>query len=147
MNKEIFFNGLDNIFNKNDIKTDLLNKEKYRNDWSTNFQSDPIAIVFPKEVDQVVDIIKLCNEVLQIENPPSFYNQESYIQSIKDYNYEVYDITKHKFVPIINVPKLNFKITCYKIYESCNVKWSMYKYSILTAILSILIWSAIYVIF
>ncbi len=62
MNKEIFFNGLDNIFNKNDIKTDLLNKEKYRNDWSTNFQSDPIAIVFPKEVDQVVDIIKLCNE-------------------------------------------------------------------------------------
>jgi hypothetical protein len=92
-------------------------------------------------------IIKLCNEVLQIENPPSFYNQGAYIQSIKDYNYEVYDITKHKFVPIINVPKLNFKITCYKTYESCNVKWSMYKYSILTAILSILIWSAIYVIF
>jgi hypothetical protein len=48
MNRDIFFNNLNNIFDKNDIKNDISTKEKYRNDWSTNFQSDPIAIVFPK---------------------------------------------------------------------------------------------------
>ena len=41
MNKELFLNSLGNIFDKNDIKNDLSNKEKYRNDWSTNFKSDP----------------------------------------------------------------------------------------------------------
>ena len=62
MNKELFLNSLGSIFDKNDIKNDLTNKEKYRNDWSTNFKSDPLAIVFPKEPDQVIDVIKLCNE-------------------------------------------------------------------------------------
>jgi FAD/FMN-containing dehydrogenase len=62
MNKENFFNNLDNIFDKKDIKNDSLSKEKYRNDWSTQYQSDPIAIVFPREVEQVVNTIKLCNE-------------------------------------------------------------------------------------
>jgi len=62
MNKDIFFNNLDSIFDKNNIKVDSLNKEKYRNDWSTNFQTDPIAIVFPKTAEQVIDVIKLCNE-------------------------------------------------------------------------------------
>jgi FAD/FMN-containing dehydrogenase len=60
--KDNFFNNLDNIFEKNDIKSDLLNKEKYRNDWSTDFQSNPIAIVFPKTIEQVVDVIRLSNE-------------------------------------------------------------------------------------
>lgn len=62
MNRDIFFNNLNNIFDKNDIKNDISTKEKYRNDWSTNFQSDPIAIVFPKTSQQVIDVIKLCNE-------------------------------------------------------------------------------------
>lgn len=62
MKKEIFLNNLNNIFDRNDIKNDSLSKEKYRNDWSTQYESDPIAIVFPKEVAQVVDVIKLCNE-------------------------------------------------------------------------------------
>ena len=62
MNKDIFFSSLDSIFDKNDLKTDSPNKEKYRNDWSTNFQSDPIAVAFPKTVEQVCDVVKLCNE-------------------------------------------------------------------------------------
>ena len=45
-----------------DIKIDQPAKHKYRNDWSTNFDSNPIAIVFPKNVEQVIDVIKLCNE-------------------------------------------------------------------------------------
>ena len=62
MKEDIFFNNLDNIFDKKDIKYDLLNKEKYRNDWSTDFQSDPIAIVFPKTTEQVINVMSLCNE-------------------------------------------------------------------------------------
>lgn len=62
MKEEIFLNNLNSIFDKTNIKTDTLNKEKYRNDWSTKYESDPIAIVFPKEVDQVTEVIKLCNE-------------------------------------------------------------------------------------
>lgn len=62
MNQDIFFNNLANIFDKNNIKTDALNKEKYRNDWSTTFESNPVAIVFPKAAEQVMDVIKLCNE-------------------------------------------------------------------------------------
>jgi len=56
-------NNLNNIFDKNDIKVDSLNKEKYRNDWSTNYQSDPLAIVFPREANQVHETIKLCNDL------------------------------------------------------------------------------------
>ena len=62
MNKEIFLNNLSNIFDKPNIKTDISNKEKYRNDWSTNFDSDPFAIVFPNEIEQVINVVKLCNE-------------------------------------------------------------------------------------
>ena len=62
MNEEIFLNNLCNIFNKEDIRTELEYKEKYRNDWSTDFDSNPIAIVFPKESDQLANVIKLCNE-------------------------------------------------------------------------------------
>ena len=62
MNEEIFLNNLSNIFDKNDICTDYEHKEKYRNDWSTNFESNPIAIVFPKEIEQVVNVTKVCNE-------------------------------------------------------------------------------------
>ena len=62
MNRDIFLSNLNNIFDKNCIKTDSLSKEKYRNDWSTNYQSNPLAVVFPKETDQVIDVINLCNE-------------------------------------------------------------------------------------
>ena len=62
MNKDLFFNGLSNIFDKINIKVDSSSKEKYRNDWSTNFQSNPVAVVFPKEANQIIDVIKLCNE-------------------------------------------------------------------------------------
>lgn len=62
MNEEIFLNNLSNIFDKNDICTDYEHKEKYRNDWSTSFESNPIAIVFPKEIEQVVNVTKVCNE-------------------------------------------------------------------------------------
>ena len=62
MKRDAFLNNLNNIFDENCIKTDSLNKEKYRNDWSTNYQSNPIAVVFPKEKDQVINVIKLCNE-------------------------------------------------------------------------------------
>ena len=65
MNKDNFFNNLVNIFDDKDIKIDELSKEKYRNDWSTNFESDPVAIVFPQETSQVIDIIRLCNEFKQ----------------------------------------------------------------------------------
>lgn len=62
MSKDSFINNLHQVFDKNCIKTDSLNKEKYRNDWSTNYQSDPLAIVFPREKKQVIDVIRLCNE-------------------------------------------------------------------------------------
>ena len=62
MSKDSFINNLHQVFDRNCIKTDSLNKEKYRNDWSTNYQSDPLAIVFPKEKKQVIDVIRLCNE-------------------------------------------------------------------------------------
>jgi len=63
MNKtDRLFNNLSNIFDINDIKSDSLNIEKYRNDWSTNFESCPIAIVFPREKKQVQEVINLCNE-------------------------------------------------------------------------------------
>ncbi len=62
MNKDSFYNNLSNIFDKPNIKTDVSNKEKYRNDWATRFDSDPVAIVFPKELEQVIDVVKLCNE-------------------------------------------------------------------------------------
>ena len=62
MNIDNFFNNLSNIFDVMDIKIDQPAKHKYRNDWSTNFDSNPIAIVFPKNVEQVIDVIKLCNE-------------------------------------------------------------------------------------
>ncbi len=62
MSKEIFISNLSNIFDKNDIKTNVSDKEKYRNDWSTNFESDPCAIVFPTETNQVMETVKLCNE-------------------------------------------------------------------------------------
>ena len=57
-----FLSNLNNIFDENCIKTDSLNKEKYRNDWSTDHQSNPIAVVFPKETEQVIEVLKLCNE-------------------------------------------------------------------------------------
>ena len=62
MSTDIFLSNLNNIFDENCIKTDSSNKEKYRNDWSTDHQSNPIAIVFPKETEQVIDVLKLCNE-------------------------------------------------------------------------------------
>ena len=62
MNKDSFFNNLNNIFDKSSIKFDIPNKEKYRNDWSTSLDSDPIAVVFPTQVEQIIDVIKLCNE-------------------------------------------------------------------------------------
>ena len=62
MNIDTFYNNIKGIFDKNDIKIDEISKEKYRNDWSTDFQSNPIAIVFPKTSKQVSDVIKLCNE-------------------------------------------------------------------------------------
>ena len=46
MSTDIFLSNLNNIFDENCIKTDSLNKEKYRNDWSTDHQSNPIAVVF-----------------------------------------------------------------------------------------------------
>ena len=62
MSTDIFLSNLNNIFDENCIKTDSLNKEKYRNDWSTDHQSNPIAVVFPKETEQVIEVLKLCNE-------------------------------------------------------------------------------------
>ena len=62
MNKDKIFNSLSNIFDKKNIKTDVTNIHKYRNDWSTNFDSNPLAIVFPTETEQIVNVIKLCNE-------------------------------------------------------------------------------------
>lgn len=62
MSNEIFLNNLNNIFDKSNIKVDESDKKKYRNDWSTNYDSDPIAIVFPKEVNQIIDVVNLCNE-------------------------------------------------------------------------------------
>lgn len=62
MNIDTFFNNIDSIFDKNDIKVDVVSKEKYRNDWSTDFKSNPVAIVFPKTSEQVLEVIKLCNE-------------------------------------------------------------------------------------
>ena len=50
------------IFDETDIKVDQSSKLKYRNDWSTGFESDPVGIVFPKKVEQVLDVIKVCNE-------------------------------------------------------------------------------------
>ena len=61
-NKDKLINNLSNVFDNNDIKFDSLNIEKYRNDWSTNFESNPIAIVFPREKKQVQEVINLCNE-------------------------------------------------------------------------------------
>ena len=61
-NKNQLIQNLSNIFDPNDIKFDSLNKKKYRNDWSTKFESDPLAIVFPRQKEQVKEVLKLCNE-------------------------------------------------------------------------------------
>ena len=62
MLKEIT-NYLDKIFDKKDIKTDLVSKNSYGKDWSNNPDPSPCAIVFPRSAEQIVDIINICNEI------------------------------------------------------------------------------------
>ena len=54
---------LNEIYDDKDLKIDTFSKEKYKNDWSTSFDSEPEAIVFPRTKEQVVETIKICNEL------------------------------------------------------------------------------------
>ena len=60
---EFFKNSLKHIYDEKDIKLDSTEKAMFSKDWSSIIPSEPIAVVFPREVDQLVDTVKLCNDL------------------------------------------------------------------------------------
>ena len=62
MRKEIS-SFLNNVFDKRDIKTDSVSKNTYGTDWTFNPNPSPCAIVFPRSNEQIIDIVKICNEI------------------------------------------------------------------------------------
>lgn len=51
-----------NVFAANQIKTDPDDLANWGTDWTRSFKVDPLAIVFPESVDQIVDLVKLAPE-------------------------------------------------------------------------------------
>tara|TARA_B100000989_G_C19513786_1_gene460525 strand:- start:795 stop:2153 length:1359 start_codon:yes stop_codon:yes gene_type:complete len=60
--KKDFYSFLEGIFDKKDIETEEDNKYFYSKDWSNLKPSEPVAVVFPREIKQLKEVVKLCNE-------------------------------------------------------------------------------------
>ena len=61
MSNKVFFDSLSNIFDKKDIELEKFSKEPFSKDWSSIIPSEPLAVVFPRVLEQVIDIVNLCN--------------------------------------------------------------------------------------
>lgn len=55
-------NSLEYIFDSNDIKTDFVSKSAYSKDWSSVPSTEPIAVVFPNNIEQLTNVVDLCNK-------------------------------------------------------------------------------------
>jgi len=65
MNKDKFINALSSIFETKDIKVSFDDKHIYSHDWSRVQSSEPTAVVFPKNIEQLIEVVKLCNSYSQ----------------------------------------------------------------------------------
>ena len=45
------------------VKTDVDSLQSYGKDWTSAYRADPLAVVLPRETDQVVALVKLANEI------------------------------------------------------------------------------------
>lgn len=54
---------LQDLFEGESLKTDTQSLRTYGKDWTTAYQPDPLAIVLPRTVDQVVALVRLANEL------------------------------------------------------------------------------------
>ena len=66
MNQDRIESLIKNILDTKDIKLDSQSREKYGSDWSAVKAGDPIAVIFPRNTLQLIDVINLCN----MENIP-----------------------------------------------------------------------------
>lgn len=64
-NKDKFLNALSSIFETKDIKLSFDDKFIYSHDWSRVQSSEPTAVVFPTNTEQLIEVVKLCNSYSQ----------------------------------------------------------------------------------
>ena len=50
-------------FGEDLVKTDAISLQSYGKDWTSAYQPDPLAVVLPRNNDQVVSLVKLANEI------------------------------------------------------------------------------------
>ena len=62
MISDTILNSLESIFDTNDLKTDFVSKTAYSKDWSSVASTEPIAVVFPNNIEQLTGVVDLCNK-------------------------------------------------------------------------------------